>query len=140
MLISSIFWIEVNIEVVLENRLQLLLYLHGYGSKKISIAILLKCLDLCSSLLGDKMSLLMMENPDLSTVFCQIYKNPCLQFNSSSSSVTVLVFTNFSILKGFSLLQSQVYFKVVIGLSISKGCSTNLRDGETILCQDSQKC
>lgn len=99
-------------------------------AKKSPLQYYLNALVLCSSLLVDKMSLFMMKNPDLSSVFLQNNRNPGLLLNSNSS--LVIVFTDFSVLKGFSLLQPQVYFKVVVGLSISKGCSTDLRDGENI--------
>lgn len=112
-------------------------------AKKSPLRYYWNALVICSSLLVVKISVLIMENPDLSSVFCQMNRNPCLQLNSSSCLVIVLVFTNFSVLKGFSLLHCQVYVKVVIGLSISKGCSTSLRDWENSFvsgCQDWQKC
>lgn len=99
-------------------------------AKKSPLQYYLNALVLCFSLLVDKTSLFMMKSPDLSSVFLQKNRNPGLLLNSNSS--LVIVFTDFSVLKGFSLLQLQVYFKVVVGLSISKGCSTDLRDGENI--------
>lgn len=86
------------------------------------------------------MPVLMMKNPDLSSLFHQMNRNPCVHFNSNSGLEIVLDFINFSIFKGFSLLQSQVYFKVLIGVSISpkhlRGAQPISGMGKTVLCQD----
>jgi len=106
-------------------------------AKKSPLQHYLNSLVLWSSLLLDKFSHLMVKNHDLSSVFLQINRKFCLLLNSGCILVVVLVFTDFFLLlllKGFSLLQAQRYFNVVVDLSDLKKRAQAIQEKENIFC------